>query len=355
MSPIDDPIDVLVATDVLSEGQNLQDAHIIVNYDLPWAIIRIIQRAGRVDRVGQQSDTVYVYLISHDKIEQQINLRQRIRARLGASADAFGSDEHFFGGDQEIKILDDFYKGKVTDDAEDADGEADAVSEAWLVWSNAQTKHPQLAKRVLGMQDMIHSTRDQYITETRGGVTCYVSTDSGVDAFATSTPPSMCSLPKSSSPLSKRCGSSRRRSTQPPPSCGPTTSSAEHDLIHGPLTIEALAAGNLKGVRKWVWERLGGNDLYSRNGIRGAECAARTPPHRARDDAAEPGPAQPVQPRRPRRPTQPTPRRRPARHQVRPKPTASSSSARSESVTHDRHVRSPSSNSTSTSSFFFTS
>ena len=44
-----DPIDVLVATDVLSEGQNLQDAHIIVNYDLPWAIIRIIQRAGRVE------------------------------------------------------------------------------------------------------------------------------------------------------------------------------------------------------------------------------------------------------------------------------------------------------------------
>src|SRR6202021_937888 len=57
---LSDPIDVLVATDVLSEGQNLQDSHIIVNYDLPWAIIRIIQRAGRVDRVGQKSDTVYV-------------------------------------------------------------------------------------------------------------------------------------------------------------------------------------------------------------------------------------------------------------------------------------------------------
>jgi len=54
---------VLVATDVLSEGQNLQDAHIVVNYDLPWAIIRIIQRAGRVDRIGQKSDTVHIYLI----------------------------------------------------------------------------------------------------------------------------------------------------------------------------------------------------------------------------------------------------------------------------------------------------
>ena len=105
---VDDPIDVLVATDVLSEGQNLQDSHIIVNYDLPWAIIRIIQRAGRVDRIGQKSDTVHVYLITHEKIEQQIRLRQRIKDRLGAAAEAFGSDEKFFGGDREIKILDDF-------------------------------------------------------------------------------------------------------------------------------------------------------------------------------------------------------------------------------------------------------
>ena len=45
-------IRVLVATDVLSEGQNLQDSAIVVNFDLPWAIIRLIQRAGRVDRIG---------------------------------------------------------------------------------------------------------------------------------------------------------------------------------------------------------------------------------------------------------------------------------------------------------------
>ena len=46
----EDETRVLVATDVLSEGQNLQDCSIVVNYDLPWAIIRLIQRAGRVDR-----------------------------------------------------------------------------------------------------------------------------------------------------------------------------------------------------------------------------------------------------------------------------------------------------------------
>ncbi|MDQ3555821.1 MAG: SWF/SNF helicase family protein, partial [Gemmatimonadota bacterium] len=52
---------VLIATDVLSEGQNLQDCHVVVNYDLPWAIIRLIQRAGRVDRIGQRADTIFAY------------------------------------------------------------------------------------------------------------------------------------------------------------------------------------------------------------------------------------------------------------------------------------------------------
>jgi hypothetical protein len=145
----EDPIDVLIATDVLSEGQNLQDSHIIVNYDLPWAIIRLIQRAGRVDRVGQESDTVHVYLITHDKVEQQIHLRRRIRARLTAAAEAFGSDEQFFGTTDEIKLLHDFYNGHLSDDDDDGEGEADAVSEAWLAWSNAQDSHPAVTKRVL--------------------------------------------------------------------------------------------------------------------------------------------------------------------------------------------------------------
>lgn len=253
-----DGIDVLVATDVLSEGQNLQDSHIVVNYDLPWAIIRIIQRAGRVDRIGQKSDEVFVYLISHENVEAQINLRQRIRTRLGAAAEAFGSDEQFFGGDAEIKILDDFYKGKVSDDADDADSEADAVSEAWVVWSNAQTKHPQITKRVLGMQDMVHSTREQYIDENAGNVTCFVSTESGVDAFATSTTdPDGSTVERLLTPL-EAMRTFRAQIDTPTAELRPDHFDRQTALIHGPLTIEAIAAGNLKGIRKWVWERLAG-------------------------------------------------------------------------------------------------
>jgi superfamily II DNA or RNA helicase len=74
---------VLIATDVLAEGQNLQDAHLIVNFDLPWAIIRLIRRAGRVDRIGQKHDTITVYsFLPADGVERIIGLRQRLFHRL---------------------------------------------------------------------------------------------------------------------------------------------------------------------------------------------------------------------------------------------------------------------------------
>ena len=254
---VERPVDVLVATDVLSEGQNLQDSHIIVNYDLPWAIIRIIQRAGRVDRIGQKSEVVNLYLITHENIEEQIRLRQRIKERLGAAAEAFGSDEKFFGGDKEIKILDDLYKGRVTEDDSDDEAEVDSVSEAWLVWSNAQDKHPQTTARVLRMQDMVHSTRDQYMNESHGGVTCYISTGSGGDAFATATVTDHGVQERILTPL-EALRIFRAEPITPTAPLRPDHFHREAALVQGPLKTETVAAGNLKGVRKWAWQRLGG-------------------------------------------------------------------------------------------------
>ena len=69
---------ILIATDVLSEGQNLQDCAIVVNYDLPWAIVRLIQRAGRVDRIGQRSDRILCYsFVPADGVERLLGLRAR--------------------------------------------------------------------------------------------------------------------------------------------------------------------------------------------------------------------------------------------------------------------------------------
>ncbi|MCO1657354.1 helicase-related protein [Pseudonocardia humida] len=256
----DAPVDVLIATDVLSEGQNLQDSHVVVNYDLPWAIIRIIQRAGRVDRVGQKSEDVYIYMITHEKVEQAIRLRQRIRQRLGDNAAAFGSDERFFGGEDEVNVLDDLYKGSIPNENEldDSEGEADAVSEAWLVWSRLRDEKPALANKVLRMQDMVHSTRAPYDHESRTGVTCYASTTSGVDAFATSYVGSDGTLvDRLLTPL-EALHIFRAQETTPTEKLREDHFDRETELVRGTLATEMVAVGNLRGIRKWAVERLGG-------------------------------------------------------------------------------------------------
>jgi len=258
---VDSPIDVLIATDVLSEGQNLQDSHIVVNYDLPWAIIRIIQRAGRVDRVGQKSDEVFIYMITHEKVEDAIRLRQRIRQRLGDNAAAFGSDERFFGDAKEVNLLDDLYKGVVPseDGLEKDEGEADAVSEAWLVWSMVKNAQPELASKVLQMQDMVHSTRDPYDNETKTGVATYASTSTGIDAFAASfdNPDGGEPIERLLTPL-EAFHIFRAQMTTPTVGSREDHFAREGSLVQGKLSNEMVAAGALRGIRKWVVERLGG-------------------------------------------------------------------------------------------------
>lgn len=260
-NPVEDPIDVLIATDVLSEGQNLQDAHTVVNYDLPWAIIRIIQRAGRVDRVGQKSDKVFIYLITHEKVEDAIRLRQRIRQRLGDNAAAFGSDERFFGDAKEVNLLDDLYKGVVPaeDELVQEEGEADAVSEAWLVWSKVREERPAMAAKVLKMQDMVHSSRDPYDNETKSGVATYASTSTGIDAFAASfdDPEGGDPTERLLTPLEALRLFRAQETTATVPRRGDHFD-REASLVTGKLRNEMVAAGALRGIRKWAVERLGG-------------------------------------------------------------------------------------------------
>jgi len=102
----DDELRVLVATDVLSEGQNLHDAAIVVNFDLPWAIIKLIQRAGRVDRIGQQATKVLVYtFLPPGGVEEVLRLRERVARRLAKNAAVFGADDRFLNTEGEAQVI----------------------------------------------------------------------------------------------------------------------------------------------------------------------------------------------------------------------------------------------------------
>jgi superfamily II DNA or RNA helicase len=184
-----DELRVLVATDVLSEGQNLQDAAIVVNYDLPWAIIRLIQRAGRVDRIGQQADTIYCYsFLPADGVERLIRLRERVSERLQQNAEVVGTDEAFFEEEltQAARVaFEDLYNEKAGVLDGETDSEVDLASQAYQIWKNAIDANPKLRAIIENLPDVIFSTRaHRGSVAAPEGVLLYMRTSDGNDALA---------------------------------------------------------------------------------------------------------------------------------------------------------------------------
>ena len=184
---------VLICTDVLSEGQNLQDCNTVVNFDLPWAIIRLIQRAGRVDRIGQKAEEIHCYsFLPADGVERLIQLRARIQQRLQENAEVVGTDEAFFE-DEQAAVIRDLYteRSGVLDDSDD---EVDLASYAWQVWKQATQNDPELARAVESLPPVVYSAktfspdpaRFPLLGEdaTHGGALVYVKSPEGNDHLA---------------------------------------------------------------------------------------------------------------------------------------------------------------------------
>ncbi|QPK62910.1 DEAD/DEAH box helicase family protein [Methylomonas sp. LL1] len=87
-------IDILIGTDCISEGQNLQDCDYLINYDIHWNPVRIIQRFGRVDRIGSQNDCIQLVNYWPDiSLDEYINLKERVENRMMiADVTATGDD-----------------------------------------------------------------------------------------------------------------------------------------------------------------------------------------------------------------------------------------------------------------------
>jgi len=183
---LEDELRILVATDVLSEGQNLQDCSIIVNYDLPWAIIRLVQRAGRVDRIGQQAEKIFCYsFLPADGVERIIRLRARVRQRLQENAEVVGTDEAFFEDDRNDQAVVDLYHEKSGILEADDDTEVDLASYAYQIWKNAVTADPSLQKIIPELPAVVYSTRPHQAKENEPeGVLVYLKTAEDNDALA---------------------------------------------------------------------------------------------------------------------------------------------------------------------------
>ena len=95
---VEKEIDVLVSTDILSEGQNLQDANYVINYDLPWNPMKIVQRAGRVDRLGSKHDTATsAVFIPEKELEDLLGLLEKLETKIQKIADTIGIETTILG------------------------------------------------------------------------------------------------------------------------------------------------------------------------------------------------------------------------------------------------------------------
>ncbi|HSV88864.1 MAG TPA: helicase-related protein [Bacteroidales bacterium] len=84
---LQEDLNILIATDCLSEGQNLQDADYLINYDIHWNPVRLIQRFGRIDRIGSKYENIYgVNFWPAKNIDEYLKLKNRVESRMAAGA-----------------------------------------------------------------------------------------------------------------------------------------------------------------------------------------------------------------------------------------------------------------------------
>ena len=126
----DKEIDILIATDCISEGQNLQDCDYLINYDIHWNPVRIIQRFGRIDRIGSKNEKIQMVNFWPEKdLDFYINLEKRVKSRMALVDIAGSGKENVFktteDEDQEGKDFRTQQLKKLKDeviDLEDMDG-----------------------------------------------------------------------------------------------------------------------------------------------------------------------------------------------------------------------------------------
>jgi superfamily II DNA/RNA helicase len=100
-------IDLLLTTDVISEGQNLQTGNVVINYDIHWNPVRLIQRIGRVDRIGSKHDDIDVYNFLPDpELEKNLGLEAVVRKHIDDIQYVIGEDSKILTKDEKLNDKD---------------------------------------------------------------------------------------------------------------------------------------------------------------------------------------------------------------------------------------------------------
>ncbi len=153
-------IDILFSTDVLSEGQNLQDCANLINYDLHWNPTRMIQRAGRIDRIGTDFDTLYIQNFFPDKgLNDLLGLVQSLQNKIRQIDTTIGLDASVLGETINPKVFNTLKRIESEDDSvvDEEEAEAELASDEGMVRHLAEFLKSQGVAALQQVPDGIHS------------------------------------------------------------------------------------------------------------------------------------------------------------------------------------------------------
>jgi superfamily II DNA/RNA helicase len=127
-------IRVLVTTDILAEGVNLHRSNVVINYDIPWNPIKMMQRVGRINRVDSIHDKIYTYnFFPAGPVNENIKLTEAAEAKINAFIEMLGNDAKLLT-DEEIKSHDLFVKLNSAETITNEGGEEDDTELKWLTF-----------------------------------------------------------------------------------------------------------------------------------------------------------------------------------------------------------------------------
>ena len=151
---------VLIATDIVSEGQNLQDCARVLNYDLHWNPVRLIQRFGRVDRIGSPHEEIHLHNMLPDmELDESLGLTSRLGDRIQGMHDLIGLDNQILSETEKLNPngIGRIYEEQSLPEEDDEFDELTATQRAIALLQHIKNNDPNLWKTVTELPDGIRS------------------------------------------------------------------------------------------------------------------------------------------------------------------------------------------------------
>ncbi len=156
-------LNLVISTDVLSEGLNLQDCDHVINYDLHWNPVRLIQRFGRIDRIGTEHDDIYGFnFLPEAALDKGLGLKERLQYRIQEIHNSLGEDAAILDPSESLneEAFIAIYQGRNIDQFEDYDDENLVdLFEAEEFIRQLKENDPDLFNRIISLRDGVRSAR----------------------------------------------------------------------------------------------------------------------------------------------------------------------------------------------------